>query len=211
MVSPDENGHVTSALRRGPERDAMGDEDEFALDPVQLDLVEEIHAELLENVDLEASADLSVEESRPGVDRVARALTNQRARLLPAVVREEIVARVIDEVLGLGPIERMVQDSSISEIMVNDINEVYYAPCPRKKSSLPRHWGSGTSRRNRGWGGFHRTRLPAGFGARSLEYAPTPTTRATRSAPGSTAPRASACAAPSTCSSSRIACPSCSA
>lgn len=126
MASPDENGHVTSTLRRRPERGVIGDEDELMLDPVQLDLVEEIHAELLENVDLEASADLSVEESRPGVERVARALTNERARLLPAVVREEIVARVIDEVLGLGPIERMVQDSSISEIMVNDIDEVYY-------------------------------------------------------------------------------------
>jgi len=40
--------------------------------------------------------------------------------------KEEVVAHVVDEVTGLGPIEPLVRDPSISEVMVNAPDEVYY-------------------------------------------------------------------------------------
>jgi len=40
--------------------------------------------------------------------------------------REEVVRRVIDEAVGYGPIEPLLADPSISEVMVNAPDEVYY-------------------------------------------------------------------------------------
>ena len=40
--------------------------------------------------------------------------------------KERIVRRVVDEAIGLGPIEPLLADPSISEVMVNAPDEVYY-------------------------------------------------------------------------------------
>ena len=40
--------------------------------------------------------------------------------------KEEVVAHVVDDVTGLGPIEPLLRDPSISEVMVNAPDEVYY-------------------------------------------------------------------------------------
>ena len=126
MVGVDELTNETHGVAGSPHRGMVDAGADLLLDSSQLELVEQIHAQLLDHVDLEASAELAAEESRSAVEQLARALTNQQAPWLPAVVKEEIVVRVVDEVLGLGPIERMVHDTSISEIMVNDFDEVYY-------------------------------------------------------------------------------------
>ena len=126
MVGVDELTNETHGVAGSPDRRQVDADADLLLDSSQLELVEQIHAQLLDHVDLEASAELAAEESRSAVEQLARALTNQQAPWLPAVVKEEIVVRVVDEVLGLGPIERMVHDTSISEIMVNDFDEVYY-------------------------------------------------------------------------------------
>ena len=40
--------------------------------------------------------------------------------------KEDIIGRVVDEVVGLGPIEPLLRDPTISEVMVNGPDEVYY-------------------------------------------------------------------------------------
>ena len=51
------------------------------------------------------------------------------AELFPQIVgdtKEEVVAHVVDDVTGHGPIEPLLRDPSISEVMVNAPDEVYY-------------------------------------------------------------------------------------
>jgi len=51
------------------------------------------------------------------------------AELFPQIVgdtKEEVVAHVVDEVTGHGPIEPLLRDPSVSEVMVNAPDEVYY-------------------------------------------------------------------------------------
>ncbi|HXH22378.1 MAG TPA: CpaF family protein [Dehalococcoidia bacterium] len=75
------------------------------------------------------------ESNMQGVDKAqARSLVEQATRRLlsdefPGVVgdrKEDIIAAVVDEVTGLGPIEKLVRDSSVSEVMVNGPDEVYF-------------------------------------------------------------------------------------
>jgi pilus assembly protein CpaF len=105
---------------------AAVEEQRFRVDASLLVLVDDIHRRLLQEVDLAALSALEGEDARRAVEEVARRLTVQESPHLTGPEREEVVIRVIDEVLGLGPIERLLHDDSISEVMVNDFNEVYY-------------------------------------------------------------------------------------
>ena len=98
----------------------------FHVDASLMELVDDIHRRLLQDVDLAALSALTAPEARRAVEEAARRLTIQEAPQLIGPEREEVVLRVIDEVLGLGPIERLLDDETVSEVMVNDFDEVYY-------------------------------------------------------------------------------------
>jgi len=55
---------------------------------------------------------------------VLAVLTEQRA-ILPASAVTDVVNQVSDEVVGLGPIERLLRDPEVSEVMVNGADDVY--------------------------------------------------------------------------------------
>ena len=113
-----DNGHSTGA-------DASPGED-YRVDREVLELVDQIHRRLLQEVDLAALASLDSDAARRAVEDATRRLVAQDASRLPGAEREQVVLRVVDEVLGLGPIEPLLHDETISEIMVNDFDEIYY-------------------------------------------------------------------------------------
>src|SRR3990172_2315405 len=76
----------------------------------QWDTVFAVHQRLIEDIDASAIEKLPEEQAREVVEKAARA----------------IISDIADEVLGLGPIEAMVSDPSISEIMVNAPDKVYH-------------------------------------------------------------------------------------
>jgi pilus assembly protein CpaF len=70
-------------------------------------------------------APLSAPERRLRVrDEVVRILREERA-ILPARDVTEVVNEVSDEVVGLGPVERLLKDPEVSEVMVNGADDVY--------------------------------------------------------------------------------------
>jgi pilus assembly protein CpaF len=58
--------------------------------------------------------------------KAARELLQQEGIQLGGTSREELLEAVADEALGLGPLEPLLRDPSISEVMVNDIDKVYF-------------------------------------------------------------------------------------
>ncbi len=56
--------------------------------------------------------------------RCLAVLREERA-ILPAGIVTEVVNQVSDEVVGLGPIERLLKDPEVSEVMVNGADDVY--------------------------------------------------------------------------------------
>src|SRR4051794_34463828 len=54
-----------------------------------------------------------------------RALVDREAALLDATAREELVARVAERSFGLGPLEPLLRDPSVDEVMVNGAGPVW--------------------------------------------------------------------------------------
>ncbi|MEW6717963.1 MAG: CpaF family protein [Chloroflexota bacterium] len=86
-----------------------------------------------------------VEELRLNPHKVRRDLLNlvdqvvaEEGFLLASSTRTEMQHFVVDEILGLGPLDPMVRDQEIEEIMVNKIDEVWVARRVRGKVTMER-------------------------------------------------------------------------
>ena len=89
-------------------------------------LAREIQQELRTELDLRRTdlARLSDAPFRELVGRVVRQNVARRA-LLPGMDAEALIRGVVDETLGFGPLEQLLSDASISEIMINGPNSVF--------------------------------------------------------------------------------------
>ena len=85
-----------------------------------------LHELLIEELEHGTLENLPPEQQRDAVMRAARELIAQEALQLGGVSRDEMLESVADEVLGLGPLEPLLRESSVSEVMVNDIDKIYY-------------------------------------------------------------------------------------
>ncbi|HLF76160.1 MAG TPA: ATPase, T2SS/T4P/T4SS family, partial [Dehalococcoidia bacterium] len=85
-----------------------------------------LHQRLIEELDPSKIEGGDSGKAREVVEAAARALISSE---MPGVVgfsRDELISAVCDEILGYGPIEPLLQDPSISEIMVNGSDTVYF-------------------------------------------------------------------------------------
>ena len=85
----------------------------------------ELHDALLKNIDLEKLHQTPADEARKLVE-------DALASLMPAIgvsphsdVGDRVSGMVLDEVLGLGPLQALLDDVSVQEIMVNAPDQVY--------------------------------------------------------------------------------------
>jgi len=84
-------------------------------------LVKEIDKELLRKTDSPADRQKLASE----VEVVASKVLDEEPLPLIRSERAQVISEVIDDVLGLGPITPLLEDDSVSEIMVNGPNNVY--------------------------------------------------------------------------------------
>src|SRR5262252_8744150 len=85
----------------------------------------ELHQQLITGMDLAAIGTMNEEELRLEVRRAAEELIRQGSELLNLNERERLVNEVIDETFGLGPLEPLMRDPTISDILVNGPKIVY--------------------------------------------------------------------------------------
>jgi pilus assembly protein CpaF len=96
------------------------------LNDAQWDTVFAVHQRLIEDMDASAIEKLPSDQAREVVEKAARTIMREIAPGAVGVERDLLISHVADEVLGLGPIEEMVSDASISEVMVNALDNIYY-------------------------------------------------------------------------------------
>src|SRR5438477_2142016 len=90
------------------------------------EIVHSLHIRLLQEMDLAALGKLPADRAREAVTVAARQLLSQWHPSLLGEDREAVLQLIIDEAVGYGPIEPLLNDASISEVMVNAPDEVYY-------------------------------------------------------------------------------------
>ena len=84
-----------------------------------------LHHKLLDQMNLDALAGIDNDRIRAEVKQAAMTIVEQEPTLLTASEKEQISEEVLHEVFGLGPLEPLLQDPTISDILVNGYNQVY--------------------------------------------------------------------------------------
>ncbi len=84
-----------------------------------------LHQQLIEGLDLSAIGTLSQEELRGEVRQAAEELSHASPDLLSQGDRERLVDEVLDETFGLGPLEPLLRDPDVTDILVNGPRQVY--------------------------------------------------------------------------------------
>jgi len=84
-----------------------------------------LHELLIEELEQGSLEGLEPQRQREAVMRAARELIQQEG-IQVSGSREELIEAVADEVLGLGPLEPLLRDPNVSEVMVTDLDRIYY-------------------------------------------------------------------------------------
>ncbi len=89
------------------------------------ELKSEIHKKLIGVLNLDRVSSIPKDRVRAEIGRVVERLLEDERVPMTMSEQNKIVEEVLDEVLGLGPLETLLKESSISDILVNGYNKVY--------------------------------------------------------------------------------------
>jgi pilus assembly protein CpaF len=93
--------------------------------PQYLELKANVHRKLLNRLNLEALASAERPRAEAEIRTLLFDLIAEENMPLSMAEREGIFAEIIDEVFGLGPLEPLLRDPTISDILVNTYRYVY--------------------------------------------------------------------------------------
>ncbi len=105
------------------------DDEEPIIDEVELrfqQLKVAIHEKLVDSLDLSLLAHIAQGELEKEVRVVAEEIVREEAPKLPKEIRSRLLDELFHEVFGLGPLETLMKDDGISDILVNHPHEVYH-------------------------------------------------------------------------------------
>lgn len=89
------------------------------------ELVEHYKNRLLRDTNLEALTQLSQGEMRLKIEQYVSQFMSEERVVISRHDKELLVTRILDESVGLGPLEPLINDPLITEILINGCNEVY--------------------------------------------------------------------------------------
>jgi pilus assembly protein CpaF len=84
-----------------------------------------IHSKLVDKLDLSRVSDLAGDTLRREIRLVVERLCDTENPLLNRMERERLIDEVLDETFGFGPLEMLLKDPTISDILVNGPHKLY--------------------------------------------------------------------------------------
>ncbi|HEY9505024.1 MAG TPA: ATPase, T2SS/T4P/T4SS family, partial [Gemmatimonadales bacterium] len=84
-----------------------------------------VHRRLIERLNLSSLERVGREQVIEAIRRVVHDLISQEMVALNYEERELLVSQVLDEIFGLGPLEPLIQDQEISDILVNTYKQIF--------------------------------------------------------------------------------------
>jgi pilus assembly protein CpaF len=84
-----------------------------------------LHHKLLDRINLDALAGIDDDRIRKEVRQAVLTIVEGEPTLLTATEKHQISDEVLDEVFGLGPLEPLLEDPGVSDILVNGHRQVY--------------------------------------------------------------------------------------
>jgi pilus assembly protein CpaF len=95
------------------------------LSPVELKFKESMHFKLLDILDLSMISGIDEKEARKQIRGALQKLFDEESVPLSSQTRNQIIKEIEDDILGLGPLEALLYDPTISDILVNNFEKVY--------------------------------------------------------------------------------------
>lgn len=118
-------GPLSNRFRRSAETGDAADQVVRPLTQIENEWKTRIYNQLLDVMDLSLIGTVADEQARHQIrDLCARLLTEESATL-NAEQRHQVIRTIENEVLGLGPLEPLLADKSVSDILVNGPKQVY--------------------------------------------------------------------------------------
>lgn len=84
-----------------------------------------MHRALIDRLNLEALMALDPDQARKEVMELVRIIFSEEKVAVTAAEREEVIEEVVNETFGLGPLEPLLADGTIDEILCNGSNSVF--------------------------------------------------------------------------------------
>jgi len=127
MLKPTESpGNGTSPWNFTLPKDAIVTDEYAPLLPEDERTAQLVHQRLIQEVDVKAVEKLGPDRSVEAVEMATRALLAEVGPALYGERKERVIRRIVDDAVGLGPLQPLVNDLSISEVMVNSPDEIYF-------------------------------------------------------------------------------------
>jgi pilus assembly protein CpaF len=89
------------------------------------DIRRRLHREVIDRLDVAAVADLTAEQLKARLRDIVERLVANEGMNLSSTERESIIVGIVDEITGLGPLEGLLGDPAVSDILVNGPNTIY--------------------------------------------------------------------------------------
>ena len=95
------------------------------LSAVELEFKDTVYEKLLDTLDLSLISTFEENDARKQITDIVQRLIESETMPLSTQVRRQIVKEIGDEVLGFGPLEPLLHEPTISDILVNGSKKVY--------------------------------------------------------------------------------------
>ncbi|ACL66344.1 type II secretion system protein E [Anaeromyxobacter dehalogenans 2CP-1] len=115
---------LSDRLRQGPVADPPQNEPAVASEAFR-DMKGDLHRRLVDRLDLKALERLPAERLQDELRGIVAGMVSGAGVPLNQAERDRLVQEILDEVTGLGPLEPLLADGSISDILVNTAETVY--------------------------------------------------------------------------------------
>jgi pilus assembly protein CpaF len=115
----------SSSFRAGPKFGAKDEVASTSLTPLENEWKMQTYQKLLEVMDLSLIGTIPAQQARTQIREIATRLLNDTSATLNLEQRRRVIRSIEDEVMGLGPLEPLLADASISDILVNGAKSVY--------------------------------------------------------------------------------------
>jgi pilus assembly protein CpaF len=109
----------TTTFRPQPNRGPSAAADRY------FELKSEIHKKLIGALNMERVSSIPKERLRAEIGRVVERILEDERVPMTTAEQNKIIEEILDEVLGLGPLEPLLKEPSISDILVNRFDKVY--------------------------------------------------------------------------------------
>ena len=119
------SGEAAEALRTSWAQRSQRDDTITGLTAAQQECKQRIFQRLVKMLDLSLLGGLDDKEARSQIQQVCETIMAEEALPFNAGLRQRMISELQDEVLGLGPLEALLADKTVADILVNGSDKVY--------------------------------------------------------------------------------------